>query len=302
MFTKIPLYSSIRHYNQAINIDLPRYDDFDVRDFEQNMKSVRLEMPAFRHNFFQIALLESGGGTVSSDGKAFDLERFSLFFQQPGQIIHWTVPQDWKGYYLSISESFYTTPLDRFQQLADFPFFQHFTPAFRLKKEEAELILDIFQRMEVEYQKPAMYSQAIIKSYVSAILGFCIRFYDREMQEESAKEERMTLPDRFKKALRLYAQQVGAGLVTEHKSVSDFADDLAVTSKHLSESVKAATGQSPIDHINQLLVEEASKLLLTTNMAIKEVGYYLGFSSPSYFNRLFKKLSGQSPAAYRKAG
>lgn len=301
MFSKIPLYDSISGYNQAITIPLPRYDDFDVRDFEENMKTVRLEMPAFRHTFFQIALLESGGGTVSSDGKAFDLEKFSLFFQQPGQIIHWQVPKDWKGYYLSVAETFYTSTIDRFQALADFPFFQQFTPAFQLKKEEAQLMLDIFQRIGQEYQKPSMYSQSIIKSYLSTLLGYCLRFHDREITEAAASDTRLDLVDRFKKALRQYGQAVGAGLVTEHKSVSNFAEELAVTSKHLSEVVKKSTGQSPIDHINQVLIDEASKLLQTTPMAIKEVGYYLGFSSPSYFNRLFKKISGTSPAAYRKA-
>lgn len=301
MFSKIPLYSSIAHYNQAINIPLPRYDDFDVRDFAENMKTVRLEMPAFRHNFYQLALLESGGGTVSSDGKAFDLDNFSLFFQQPGQIIHWQVPQDWQGYYLSIAETFYTSPVDRFRALADFPFFQQYTPAFQLRKKEAGVILDIFQRMNEEYQRPAMYSEALIKSYASTILGYCLRFYDRETEEEAATDVKLDLADRFKKALRQYGQAVGAGLVTEHKSVSNFAEELAVTSKHLSEVVKKSTGQSPIDHINQVLIAEASKLLQTTPMAIKEVGYYLGFSSPSYFNRLFKKITGTSPAAYRKA-
>lgn len=301
MFNNIPLYKSIAEYNQAIRIPLPRYEDFDVRDFAENMQTVRLEMPAFRHNFFQIALLESGGGTVSSDGKAFDLENFSLFFQQPGQIIHWQVPQDWQGYYFSVSETFYTSTVDRFQGLGDFPYLQQYTPAFQLKAGEAEMILEIFQRMNTEYQQPSHYSQPILKSYLGVILSYCLRFYDREVKEAAASDIKLDLAERFKKALRQYGQAVGAGLVTDHKSVSNFAEELAVTSKHLSEVVKKATGQSPIDHINQVLIDEASKLLRTTNMAVKEVGYYLGFASPSYFNRLFKKISGASPAAFRNS-
>ena len=133
--SKIPHYPSILSYNQAINIPLPRFDDFDVRDFSENMKTVRLEMPAFRHNFYQVALLESGGGTVSNAGQVFDLDQFSLFFIQPGQIIQWQVPKNWQGYYVSVAESFYTQSLDQFQQLADFPFFQRFTPSFDLTRE-----------------------------------------------------------------------------------------------------------------------------------------------------------------------
>lgn len=79
MLSAIPLYRTIDEYNLNINIPLPRYPDFDVRDFEQNMETVRLEMPSFRHNFYQVALLESGGGTVTSAGQAFDLDNFTIF-------------------------------------------------------------------------------------------------------------------------------------------------------------------------------------------------------------------------------
>ncbi len=301
MFSKIPLYQSIQDYNQAISIPLPRHTHFDVRDFNENMKTVRLEMPTFRHGFYQVALLESGGGKVSSDGEEFDLENFSLFFTQPGQIIQWQVPQDWRGYYVSVAEPFYTMALDQFKTLTAFPFFQRFVPAFQLKKSEAELLLKTFQAANAEYQRPAKHSEVLLKSYLATILSLCIRHYDREVEEVTAKSAQMSLEDRFKRSLREYSQAVGAGLVTDHKSVSDFAAELAVSASHLSEAVKKATGQSPIDHINQVLVEEAQKLLRTTDMAIKEVGYYLGFNSPSYFNRLFKKLAGTSPAAYRKA-
>ncbi|OEK02786.1 hypothetical protein BFP97_15190 [Roseivirga sp. 4D4] len=301
MFSSIPFYQTIDRYNQAINIPLPKYSDFDVRSFEENMKTVRLSMPAFRHGFYQIALLASGGGKVSSGGKVFDLDNFTLFFNQPGQIIQWQVPKNWSGYYLSVSESFYTMALDQFKLLPDFPFFQKFTPAFKLKPNEAEKILALFQEVDEEYQANTKHSVSVIKSHLALILSHCLRFYERETLEEEEQGLQLALPDRFKKELRNYALAVGSGLITDHKSVSDFAEDLAISSKHLSETIKNATGQSPIEHINQVLIEEAQKLLLTTDMSVKEVGYYMGFSSPSYFNRLFKKVTNTSPAEFRKA-
>ncbi|OEK07015.1 helix-turn-helix domain-containing protein [Roseivirga misakiensis] len=301
MFSSIPFHKTISAYNQAINIPLPKFEDFDVRDFSENMVTVRLEMPAFRHGFYQIALLESGGGKVSSGGKIFDLDNFTLFFIQPGQIIQWQVPKNWKGYYVSLSESFYTMALDQFKVLPDFPFFQRYTPAFKLKREEAGKMIEAFQSLKAEYENRDIHTNAIIKSYLATILGFSLRFYERESKDTSVQNALLSLPDRFKKALNTYALEVGAGLVNDHKSVSNFADDLAVSSKHLSETIKKSTGQSPIEHINQVLVEEAQKLLLTTDMSVKAVGYYLGFSSPSYFNRLFKKITNTSPAEFRKA-
>ena len=139
----IPLFAHIEEYNSQIGITPPRYPDFDIRDFAENMKSVRLKMPPFRIPFFQFALLESGGGTVNSDGQAYKLSQFTLFFNLPGQIIYWDVPQDWKGYYISLNESFYTVQLDEFKRLYDFPFFKNFSPGIQLQAEEAALILEL---------------------------------------------------------------------------------------------------------------------------------------------------------------
>ena len=76
----IPLFRSIEEYNFKVNISSPRYVNFDIRDFEDNMKKVKLKMYPFRIPFFQIALLESGRGIVSSEGKNYDLYNCTLFF------------------------------------------------------------------------------------------------------------------------------------------------------------------------------------------------------------------------------
>ena len=46
-------------------------------------------------------------------------------------------------------------------------------------------------------------------------------------------------------------------------------------------------------------MKNACTLLITTHMNIKEISDSLGFSSPSYFSELFKKLRGVSPVDYR---
>ena len=60
--SSIPRFQSIEEYNFKINISTPRYADFDIRSFEDNMKTVRLKMPPFRVPCFQLAILKSGSG------------------------------------------------------------------------------------------------------------------------------------------------------------------------------------------------------------------------------------------------
>ena len=63
--------------------------------------------------------------------------------------------------------------------------------------------------------------------------------------------------------------------------------------------LKQHFGVSPLQYINRKKMERAQLMLLTEDMAVKEVAYTLGFNDHSYFIRLFKKLTGRTPQEYR---
>ena len=297
----IPLYSSIDEYNFKIGIPPPRYPDFDVRDFADNMKTVRLQMPPFRIPFYQIALLESGGGEVGADGEAYDLKRFTLFCTPPNQILYWDVSQDWRGYYLSVDESFYTVRLDGYHQLYDLPYFQQYKGGVHLEEKEAKMMLRIMSQINQEYAHTTPYSIPVMKSLLSTVFSYAIRFYERESADQSQRSSSESLGARFRQAVHHQLSALVLNVGEGQKSISEYADLLSVTLSHLSETIKSELGQTPTEYINEQLIKEAQKLLRSTDLQIKEVAYLLGFSDTSYFSRLFRKRTGQTPAQYRTA-
>ena len=54
-----------------------------------------------------------------------------------------------------------------------------------------------------------------------------------------------------------------------------------------------------IEHLNEVRISEACKLLLDTDWSISEVAYNCGYKTVSNFNKLFKESTGESPKAYR---
>ncbi|GAA3399986.1 helix-turn-helix domain-containing protein [Paenibacillus hodogayensis] len=58
--------------------------------------------------------------------------------------------------------------------------------------------------------------------------------------------------------------------------------------------------QTPIEFIHQIRISIASDLLLQSAMNISEVSDYLGFCDPTYFNRVFKKVTGRPPSSLLK--
>jgi len=64
---------------------------------------------------------------------------------------------------------------------------------------------------------------------------------------------------------------------------------------------KAMTGRSLVDHMSHVRIEEAKRFLSTTSLTVAQIGRELGFSTSSYFIRVFQKEEGASPARYRAA-
>ena len=57
---------------------------------------------------------------------------------------------------------------------------------------------------------------------------------------------------------------------------------------------------TPISYKNYISIQNAEKLLLTTDFSMEEISEKLGFHSSSYFRRTFRAFTGKSPREYRK--
>ena len=100
-------FSTLKEYCEGINIPPPKWELFDTRSFEANMKTVHAKMPPFKHEFYAIAIRLEGSGIVSTGNYKTDALKATVFFNSPYQILHWDIAPDWKGYYVIFSEEFY---------------------------------------------------------------------------------------------------------------------------------------------------------------------------------------------------
>jgi AraC family transcriptional activator of pobA len=86
----------------------------------------------------------------------------------------------------------------------------------------------------------------------------------------------------------------------EDLTVADYAARLGVSRAHLNGACLRAAERTPLAMINQRRIEEAKLRLRQSKLSVEEVGYALGFRDPGYFNRFFKRMTGQRPGAYRQ--
>ena len=85
----------------------------------------------------------------------------------------------------------------------------------------------------------------------------------------------------------------------EDLSLTQVAKAVNTSTFHFCKMFKKATGLHFTDYVSRVRVEKARNLLLNPNLRISEIAYQVGFQSLTHFNRVFKRIMGQSPTDFR---
>jgi AraC-like DNA-binding protein len=87
----------------------------------------------------------------------------------------------------------------------------------------------------------------------------------------------------------------------ESISLEQIAKALNVSTFYFCKMFKKTTGQTFTHYLSRTRVEKAKNLLLNPHARVSEIAYDCGFISLTHFNRIFKRIVGQSPTSYRKS-
>ncbi len=90
-------------------------------------------------------------------------------------------------------------------------------------------------------------------------------------------------------------ENIGSPLTTQ-----SLAKQFSITEKRLCTLVQKATGQLPKHYITAVRIAQASKLLETTELSIRDIAVRIGIPDYNYFSKVFRQSTGESPSSYRK--
>lgn len=144
-------------------------------------------------------------------------------------------------------------------------------------------LANLFLRIHEEYHSECP-TPFLLEYELKALLSLALRF----AEEGSACRK---LPRAMQYIHIHYTQRI---------SLDTLADLEHISKSYLSRQFKAATGQTVIEYVNHLRIEMAKHLLVTTDGNIADIAYQVGYESPKYFYRTFRRLCAQSPAAFRQ--
>jgi len=240
----------------------------------------------------QILVIFSGGGEMHAETQRQPFESPALLTVPAGVVHGFTFVPETEGYVVTFAEAL-------FRELA-----RHeaaFRPLFTTAScaslagdptEERELAYALPRlKRELAWQAPA--STAAIIALLTTVLVSAVRaLHQPEVILSAAANARGALVARFREKLESHLRM---GL-----TIAQYAKALNVTPAQLRAASLEVTGKPPVRLIEERILLEAKRTLTYTNMSVGETAYYLGFSDPAYFSRFFRKLSGESAAAFRK--
>jgi AraC-like DNA-binding protein len=90
-----------------------------------------------------------------------------------------------------------------------------------------------------------------------------------------------------------HSRPIGLRAVAEHVGLSTF---------HMAHLFKSATGRSALRAIHEARVQHAQRLLERSDKSCGEIAYEVGYTDQSYFIKHFRRLTGSTPARYRRGG
>jgi AraC family transcriptional activator of pobA len=243
------------------------------------------ELAPHRHaRLHQLLLLRSGGGTLHLEGRAQPLPAMSLVNVPPGAVHAFAFHQGTQGWVATLADDLVEQLLvagsEERRRLAEGGVYGA-EPA----------VATLMARMAEEFDQAAPSRSLVLRGLSAVLLGLAARAATRAAPP--AREAPGSA------LLRRFEAQVDKRLL-EHWSVDRHARALAVSPTHLSRVLRAATGQPASRLIEARLMREARRQLAYTSLPVTTIAYSLGFADPAYFSRVFSRVEGLSPRAFRE--
>ena len=162
-----------------------------------------------------------------------------------------------------------------------------------LRREEA-ITSEIFSIINKMYEENSAQDQnynLFVEGYMNVLLGTLYRNNILKNIEQSYDKDAV-------RKIWPTIEYIEANYNKE-MTLEKLASTLNMNREYFCRIFKKATEITPTEYIKYVRVWKAENLLTTTQNSILEISMEVGFSSVSYFNRVFKKLRGTTPSAYR---
>ncbi|WP_447036085.1 AraC family transcriptional regulator [Streptomyces sp. DSM 118878] len=273
-----------------LEVPMPNALPFAIGSFDIMGPMSRAAFP-HRHTFHEIVHVTGGTGRHVVDLDGYPLRPPHLCFIAPGQVHHWEDAAGLEGRVILFTDDFLIDhPADR-----DLLRGLGRRATLALPEEAAESTARLVADLEGEYRSGATGFHSVLRSLLHILVVRAARLPSGRAAAAPPASPRSRPGSVAAEFMALLGGPEGTSY-----SVRTGAERLGVSVGYLSEAVKTSTGRTPGELIRQARVHEAKRLLLHTELSVRQVAARAGFGDPAYFCRFFRRETGTSPGDFRR--
>ncbi len=287
-------------HNKVLTYNLDNQED-KISGF--NLKKIELiydrlngiEDAPHRHSYYTLILINKADGIHRIDFKEYSIVNKSIHFIYPGQVHQFITNSRPDGWVLNFSPDFLIHN-NIFPEIVNGVYLYNSTgdsPPLLLSNDEYSNFAEIMHQINKYYNSNIKYQYEALGSLLKLLFinanSHCSLSSNSMMKEATGTNH----------ILIKFKDKIEDEYNHTHK-VYDYAEMLNVTSDYLNKSIKAHTGKSAKEFIQERVLLESKRLLLFSDKTNKELAYYLGFEEPAHFNNFFKKMVGTTPGEFRE--
>jgi AraC family transcriptional regulator, transcriptional activator of pobA len=265
------------------------YENFSIRNVQDLLGGNDMVQELHRHDHFYILALEKGNGQHEIDFSTYKVCNHSVFFMRPGQVHQLLLKAGAIGYLMQFKTAFYypqnTASNLLLRRVSHKNFCQIDAESF---KRLFAILVSIFQ----EYTDKLEGYQDVIKANLGIFFIELLR--NRQNNKVPSNTVNPYTNERLEELLSLLETHIHS-----YKKVSQYADMLNLSSYQLNAITKTALGKTCSELINEHILLEAKRQLLSSSHQVNQIALELGYDDVSYFIRFFKRHIGSSPEAFR---
>lgn len=291
MNQQIPNYRVYGDFDTDFSLSPIHVDDVKKSTAQNNWMIV----PHRHDDLCHLVYFSSGGGEIQLGTDSFEFKAPFLATVPAGEVHGFHVQQNIDGTILTISKPY----LERVLAGSE-PCLQILDQGMRIQGDahneffsEAAALL---KRIGIEYAERQFARDIAMQSLV----GYVYCLLARLNSTPSFSDAGSPTQDHSLWYFRQFQNLVGH-LMTEKRSVADYAVQLRISATHLNRICRAVAGKTALQIIHERLINEAKINLAYTFQSVSEVAYKLGFDDISYFSNFFKKHTGVTPRAFKES-
>lgn len=244
------------------------------------------------HDFLELSIIIEGESLYTISDQTVYLEKETILLFNPGINHYEHSVTDMKNTQLHIG--FRNVMLDFFPK----DFFPVESPIIQLKEHNTEFFA-ICQKIITEREKNEPGLELMLKSFVTQLIVLLLRD-DYALTPNNAQVTLSEDEQKKKQTVNDIIHYLEAHYI-EDITLNNLAQTYFLSPTNLSRIFKEETGDSPINYLIKIRLEQAKLLLDTeTDRTIKEISKLIGYDDALYFSKLFKKHFGQSPSSFIK--